>query len=95
MRAIFFGRIVQISTHAAPADTLPAWFSHVCNSERYKQEVELGNCRDLAHVVTQNLRGRLAHCIKLEAERQKRIKEYLEFNLSTIALIQLNTPVGI
>jgi hypothetical protein len=81
--------------HAAAADTLSAWFSHVFNSERYKQEIELGNCRDLAHGVIQNLRGRLDHCIKWDAERQKKIKEYLEFNLSTISLIQLNTPVSI
>jgi len=95
VQAIFFGRIVQISKYAEPADTIPTWLSQVCNSERYKQEVELGNRGDLTNVVTQNLRKRLALGIKWEEEWQKRKKEYLESRLSLISSIQLNTPVSI
>jgi hypothetical protein len=86
LRAIFFGRVVQISTHAAPADTIPAWFSHVCNSERYKQEVELGRRHDLAHTVIQYLGDWLAHGVKRHIEDQERRNEYLRFHLGETTL---------
>jgi len=94
VRIVFFGRIVQISKFGAPADTIPAWFSHVWNSERYKQEAGLDNRDDLASVVTQNLGGRLAGSINSENEWWARNRQYLSSSLSVVSLIQLSTPVS-
>ncbi|KAL8367102.1 hypothetical protein RB595_000422 [Gaeumannomyces hyphopodioides] len=94
VRTIFFGRIVQISEHTAPAATIPAWFSHVRKSERYQQEVESRHCRDLAHMVVGSLGDRLEHGIKWEAKEERRKQELLRSLLSGIALLQLNTSVS-
>jgi hypothetical protein len=95
VRAVFFGSIIQISKHDAPADTVCTWLSHLRNSDCYKQEVISGNCHDLAHIVLHRLGDRLANGIKLEAESQKRRREFMRFNLSTVLIMQLNTPVSL
>lgn len=43
--AVNFGRIVQISQNTIPIDTIPARLSHVQNSNRYKEEVQLSQSR--------------------------------------------------
>ncbi|KAJ4285977.1 hypothetical protein N0V90_013543 [Kalmusia sp. IMI 367209] len=94
VRAVFFGRIVQISNHAAPADTLITWFSHLRNSSLYRQETELGNDHDLAHIVLHQIEDRLADAMEWETERQKHREKLLNWYFSAITLIQLNTPVS-
>ncbi|ROV88037.1 hypothetical protein VPNG_10355 [Cytospora leucostoma] len=70
-RAVFFGRIVQISAHTAPADNTCAWLAHVRNSERYKQEIESGDHHDLAQVVIRNVGERLDLGLKVVAKRRE------------------------
>lgn len=94
MRAVFFGKILEISSHAAPFGTLPSWFSSVVNSEPYKQKVEQGSRHDLAHIVALNLNDSLEKRIRLERERLIRIQCCLRQNLSAFSLLQLNTPVS-
>ncbi|KAF7594831.1 hypothetical protein BBP40_008161 [Aspergillus hancockii] len=94
VRAVFFGRIVQISSHAAPCHTIPSWFSYVCNSDHYKQQVELSCRGDLAYVLAQELGDRLVHGVGRKAKEQKRRQEYLGHHLSISTLIQLNTQVS-
>lgn len=95
MRAIFFGRVVQVSEHAAPADSPAAWFSHVRKSERFQQEVESHHCRDLAHIVISMIGDNLERIIKREEERQRRRQPFLEDLLSELAVLQLSISVGI
>lgn len=91
MRAVFFGKVLELSSHAAPFDTLPSWISSVVNSESYKQEVYHN---DLAHVFARKLNDRLEKGSRLGRERLIRIQSYLGQNLSAFSLLQLNIPVG-
>jgi hypothetical protein len=92
LQASFFGSVVQISRYAAPADTIATWLSHVRNSERYKQEGELVNGSDLAHMVVGALGDRLAFGIQHEAEWLKRRTKTLDAQLSTLLSMQLKVP---
>ncbi|KAH7406328.1 heterokaryon incompatibility protein-domain-containing protein [Phaeosphaeria sp. MPI-PUGE-AT-0046c] len=94
VRAVFFGRIIQISNHAAPADTTSTWLSHFRNSDSYKRKSMLGNCHDIAHVVLHNVGNRLADGIAWEAECQSRRNEFMKYHLSTVASIQLSITVS-
>ncbi|KAL4781289.1 heterokaryon incompatibility protein-domain-containing protein [Aspergillus varians] len=93
VRAIVLGPVVQISSHDAPCDTIPAWFSHVWKSARYKQELEQDIRRDLVHAVTQRLQARLESAIEREITMNKKREEYLKYHLSAFAMVQLNTTV--
>ncbi|UKZ91641.1 uncharacterized protein TrAFT101_006616 [Trichoderma asperellum] len=67
--AVFFGCIVQISQHTAPFRTIPAWLSHVRNSDRYK-EVRLSRRKDLAHTFVQRLGQRIDYGLRFEVRKQ-------------------------
>ncbi|KLU92871.1 hypothetical protein MAPG_11833 [Magnaporthiopsis poae ATCC 64411] len=94
VRATFFGRVAQISTHAAPADSPAAWFSHVRKSERFQQEIESRHCRDLAHVAIATIGDDLERIIKWEAERERQRQPFLRGLLSMTTILQINTSVS-
>ena len=94
-QAVFFGTIDQISTHSAPADTTCAWLEFVRNSDRFKQEAELGHNSDLAHAVIRDSGDRLANGLQRETKSRDDFQEFLRFHMSTVALIQLNTTVSL